>query len=249
MSTLVIVRHGESTWNQENLFTGWHDVPLTAKGADEARKAGQAMRDAGLWFDIAHTSVLERAVVTANLALTELGQVWLPVNRHWRLNERHYGALQGLDKAQTAAKHGEAQLKLWRRSYDVPPPPVGTDSPEHPVNDPRYRLLAPDQLPATECLKDVVARVLPYWYDVIVPQLGAGLTVVVVAHGNSLRALLKHLEGVSDDAIAEVNIPTAVPRVYELDRHFQLASPPRYLGDAAEIAAKEAAVRDQAKRK
>ena len=249
MSTLVIVRHGESTWNQENLFTGWHDVPLTTKGADEARKAGQAMRDEGLWFDVAHTSVLERAVVTANLALAELGQSWLPVQRHWRLNERHYGALQGLDKSQTAAKHGETQLKLWRRSYDVPPPPVGTESPEHPINDRRYRLLAPDQLPPTECLKDVVARVLPYWHDVIVPQLRAGLLVVVVAHGNSLRALLKHLEGVSDDAIAEVNIPTGVPRVYDLDDKFQLASPPRYLGNADEIAAKEAAVRDQSKLK
>ncbi|MCU1344624.1 MAG: phosphoglycerate mutase, partial [Acidimicrobiia bacterium] len=202
---------------------------------------------AGLWFDVAHTSLLERAVVTGNLALAEMGQVWLPVQRNWRLNERHYGALQGLNKAETAALHGETQLNLWRRSYDVPPPPVALDSAEHPSNDRRYRALAPDQLPATECLKDVVARVLPYWHDVIVPQLRAGLTVIVVAHGNSLRALLKHLEGVSDDAIAEVNIPTGIPRVYELNSRFELATEPGYLGNADEIAAKEAAVRNQSK--
>jgi 2,3-bisphosphoglycerate-dependent phosphoglycerate mutase len=247
MSTLVIVRHGESTWNQQNLFTGWHDVPLSPAGVEEARRAGQRLREANLWFDVAHTSLLDRAVTTANLALAELGQPWLPVQRHWRLNERHYGALQGLDKAQTAAQHGPEQLNQWRRSYDVPPPPVATDSPEHPINDRRYRLLAPDVLPATECLRDVVARVLPYWHDVIVPQLRAGLTVVVVAHGNSLRALLKHLEAVSDDAIAEVNIPTALPRVYELNDRLELAAPPRYLADSDEIAAKEAAVRDQSK--
>ena len=215
--TLVIVRHGESTWNQENLFTGWHDVPLTDRGRAEASAAGATMRDAGLWFDVGHTSVLTRAVATANLALDALGQPWLPVQRNWRLNERHYGALQGLDKAATTQRHGAEQTQLWRRSYDVPPPPIDITDPEHPRTDRRYRLLPPDVLPATECLKDVVARVLPYWHDAIVPQLRAELDVLVVAHGNSLRALVKHLEGISDEDIAALNIPTGAPRRYELD--------------------------------
>jgi 2,3-bisphosphoglycerate-dependent phosphoglycerate mutase len=172
--TLVILRHGESTWNQQNLFTGWHDVPLSEKGLLEAPAAGRTMADEGLRFDVAHTSLLTRAVVTCHLALEAMGQVWLPVQRHWRLNERHYGALQGLDKKATTERHGAEQTNLWRRSYDVPPPPVGTDHPEHPASDSRYRLLPPDVLPASECLADVVARVLPYWHDVVAPQLLAG---------------------------------------------------------------------------
>jgi len=243
--TLVLLRHGQSTWNLENLFTGWRDVPLTPQGEAEAVAGGAAMAEAGLRFDVSHTSVLTRAVVTNNLALAEMGQVWLPVQRHWRLNERHYGALQGLDKKATAAKHGAEQTNLWRRSYDVPPPPVDESSLEHPVHDPRYRLLPREVLPATECLADVVTRVLPYWQDVIGPQLLAGLDVLVTAHGNSLRALLMHLEGVSQDDIAEVNIPTGVPRRYELDDQLGVVTV-EYLGDQDAIAAAAAAVAAQA---
>jgi 2,3-bisphosphoglycerate-dependent phosphoglycerate mutase len=246
MSTLVLVRHGESDWNRKNLFTGWHDVDLTDTGAGEARAAGELMAADGLRFDVGHTSVLLRAVRTANLALEAMGQLWLPVTRTWRLNERHYGALQGLDKSETARRHGEAQLHLWRRSYDVPPPALRKADPEHPSHDPRYRLLPPDLLPNTECLADVVTRVLPYWYDSIVPQLQAGLAVIVVAHGNSLRALVKHLEGISDDAIADLNIPTGIPRRYELDKSFRVRSV-RYLGDEAAAAAKADAVKNQSK--
>jgi 2,3-bisphosphoglycerate-dependent phosphoglycerate mutase len=243
--TLVTLRHGQSTWNLENLFTGWHDVPLTAQGEAEAAAAGRAMTDAGLRFDTSHTSVLVRAVATHNLALAEMGLEWLPVRRHWRLNERHYGALQGLDKKQTAERHGAEQTKLWRRSYDVPPPPVDPDSPEHPANDGRYRWLAPEVLPASECLADVVARVLPYWQDVISVELLAGRDVLVTAHGNSLRALLMHLEGISREEIPEVNIPTGVPRCYEFDDRLAVLSA-EYLGDPDEIAAKAAAVAAQA---
>lgn len=243
--TLVILRHGQSTWNLENLFTGWHDVPLTPQGEAEARAAGTVMAEAGLRFDTSHTSVLTRAVVTQHLALAEMGQVWLPVQRHWRLNERHYGALQGLDKKQTAERHGAEQTHQWRRSYDVPPPPIDTSSPEHPANDPRYRLLAPEVLPATECLADVVARVLPYWQEEIAPQLLAGLDVLVTAHGNSLRALLMHLEDVSPEEIAGVNIPTGVPRRYEFDDRLRATSA-EYLGDQEAIAAAAAAVAAQA---
>jgi 2,3-bisphosphoglycerate-dependent phosphoglycerate mutase len=243
-STVVLLRHGESTWNRENLFTGWHDVPLSDGGREEAAAAGSTMRDAGLWFDVGHTSVLSRAVATANLALDAMGQVWLPVERSWRLNERHYGDLQGKNKRQTAEQYGDEQTHLWRRSYDVPPPPVAPDSPEHPRNDPRYRLLAPESLPATECLKDVVARVLPYWFDRVVPQVRAGLTVVVVAHGNSLRALVKHLEGISDDDIAALNIPTGVPRRYVFDDDLRVVDAD-YLGDPTAIAAAAAAVAQQ----
>lgn len=243
--TLVILRHGQSTWNLENLFTGWRDVPLTPLGEDEARAAGRAMADAGLRFDVSHTSVLTRAVMTHHLALEAMGQVWLPVQRSWRLNERHYGALQGLDKKETAARHGAEQTNLWRRSYDVPPPPVDESSPEHPINDPRYRLLPPDVLPASECLADVVARVLPYWYDTIAPQLLAGLDVLITAHGNSLRALLKHLEHVSDADIAGVNIPTGIPRRYEFDDRLEVSSA-EYLGDPEAVAAAAAAVANQA---
>lgn len=243
--TLVILRHGQSTWNLENLFTGWHDVPLTAQGEQEAFAAGVTMAEAGLQFDLAHTSLQTRAVMTNHLALLAMGQVWLPVQRHWRLNERHYGALQGLDKKATTERHGAEQTNLWRRSFDVPPPPVETSSPEHPVNDPRYRLLPPDVLPASECLKDVVERVLPYWYDVIAPQLLAGQNVLVTAHGNSLRALLKHLEGVSDGEIAGVNIPTGAPRRYTFDDRLGVLTA-GYLGDAEAVAAAAAAVAAQA---
>jgi 2,3-bisphosphoglycerate-dependent phosphoglycerate mutase len=242
---LVILRHGESTWNAQNLFTGWHDVPLTEKGVAEATAAGHALREAGEWFDVAHTSLLTRAVVTAHLALEALGQVWLPLHRSWRLNERHYGALQGLDKKATTARHGETQTKLWRRSYDVPPPPVDPASPEHPAADRRYERLPPDVLPASECLKDVVARVLPYWYDSVAPQLLAGLDVLVVAHGNSLRALLKHLEDIADDAIADVNIPTGAPRRYRFDAGLRVTDA-TYLGDPDAVAAAAAAVAAQA---
>ena len=244
-STLVIVRHGESTWNQQNLFTGWHDVPLSAKGEVEASDAGRVMADAGLRFDVGHTSLLTRAVETAHRALQAMEQPWLPLSRSWRLNERHYGALQGLDKKATAERHGEAQTKLWRRSYDVPPPAVDATSPEHPKHDDRYRLLPPDVLPATECLKDVVARVLPYWHDAVVPQLRAGLTVLLVAHGNSLRALVKHLESVSDDSIADLNIPTGQPRRYVFDASLNVVDV-AYLGDAEAVASATDAVARQA---
>ncbi len=243
--TLVILRHGQSTWNLENLFTGWHDVPLTEKGEAEAAAAGVTMAEAGLRFDVSHTSLQTRAVLTNHLALSAMGQVWLPVQRNWRLNERHYGALQGLDKKQTTEEHGAEQVHLWRRSYDTPPPAVSTDSPEHPVNDERYRRLPADVLPGTECLKDVVARVLPYWYDSIAPQLLAGWDVLVTAHGNSLRALLKHLEDVSDADIAEVNIPTGAPRRYTFANGLEVASA-EYLGDADAVAAAAAAVAAQA---
>ena len=243
--TLVLLRHGESEWNQQNLFTGWHDVDLTDTGRAEASAAGHTMLAEGLRFDIAHTSVQTRAVRTCNLALDAMGMVWMPLQRHWRLNERHYGALQGLDKKATTDQYGAEQVKLWRRSYDVPPPPVATNSPEHPANDPRYRLLPPDVLPATECLKDVVARVLPYWHDVIVPQLRAEMDVLVTAHGNSLRALVKHLEAISDTDIAELNIPTGAPRRYTFDGSLRVTSA-GYLGDAGAVAAAAAAVAAQA---
>jgi 2,3-bisphosphoglycerate-dependent phosphoglycerate mutase len=244
VGTLVMLRHGQSTWNAQNLFTGWHDVPLTEKGTAEAVAAGHTMAAEGLRFDVAHTSVLTRAVVTNHLALESLGQVWLPVQRHWRLNERHYGALQGLDKIATTERHGAEQTHLWRRSYDVPPPPVAADSAEHPVTDPRYRLLPPDVLPAGECLRDVVARVLPYWHDVIAPQLLAGHNVLITAHGNSLRALLKHLEDVSEADIAEINIPTGVPRRYVLNDKL-VPHQVDYLGDPEVIASAVEAVKHQ----
>lgn len=244
-ATLVILRHGQSVWNLANLFTGWHDVELTEKGRIEAFAAGLTMAEAGVRFDTSHTSLQTRAVITQNLALDAMGQAWLPVERNWRLNERHYGALQGLDKKQTTELHGAEQVHAWRRGYATPPPPVDVDSPEHPINDPRYAHLPPDVLPASECLKDVVDRVLPYWYDRIAPQLLAGLTVLVTAHGNSLRALLKHLENVSDDGIADVNIPTGAPRRYVFDDHLRVQSA-EYLGDADAIAAAAAAVAAQA---
>jgi 2,3-bisphosphoglycerate-dependent phosphoglycerate mutase len=243
--TLVLLRHGESTWNKLNLFTGWRDVELSPQGEDEARRAGAVLADEGLTFDVLHTSVLTRAVQTANLALAVQGQPWLPVRRSWRLNERHYGALQGKDKKQTTEEYGAEQTHLWRRSYDVPPPPVDESSPEHPIHDPRYRALPPDVLPVGECLADVVGRVLPHWYDRIVPELAAGQRVLVVAHGNSLRALVKHLEGISDADIAELNIPTGVPRRYVLDDRYGVVQA-SYLGDQAAIEVAAAAVASQA---
>ena len=244
--TLVLLRHGQSTWNELNLFTGWHDVELTAQGEREAAAAGTLMREEGLRFDFAHTSVLTRAVMTCHLALREMGQVWLPLQRHWRLNERHYGGLQGLDKKATTEKHGAEQTNLWRRSFDVPPPPVEASSPEHPLNDPRYRFVDRSDLPATECLKDVVARVLPYWNESVVPQLKSNMNVLVTAHGNSLRALVMYLEGISEADIAELNIPTGVPRRYAFDASMKVVAV-NYLGDAEAIAAAAAAVANQSK--
>jgi 2,3-bisphosphoglycerate-dependent phosphoglycerate mutase len=245
---LVLLRHGQSDWNQKNLFTGWHDVDLTAQGREEARQAGRTLKDAGLTFDIAFTSVLTRAIRTLQLALDEMQLLWIPVEKSWRLNERHYGALQGLDKAQTTAKHGEAQVKIWRRSYDIPPPPLADSDERHPRHDARYATLTPTVLPGTESLKTTLARVQPYWEDCIAPAILSGRNVLVAAHGNSLRAVVKMLEGISDDEITELNIPTGVPRLYELDAALK---PKRaeYLGDAAAIAAAAAAVANQAKAK
>ncbi len=217
MSTLVLLRHGESTWNRENKFTGWVDVDLSPKGEEEARRGGLLLRESGLAPDVVHTSLQRRAIRTADLALDVADRLWIPVRRSWRLNERHYGALQGKDKAQTLAEFGEEQFMLWRRSYDTPPPAVGRDDLNHPANDPRYADLPPDLLPATECLMDVLERLLPYWADAIVPDLRAGRTVLVAAHGNSLRALVKHLDGIGDDAIVDLNIPTGIPLRYDLD--------------------------------
>jgi len=248
MKTVVLLRHGESAWNQENRFTGWTDVDLTEKGVAEAKKAGELMRNAGYVFDLAHTSVLRRAIRTLWLALEQLDLMWIPVTHSWRLNERHYGALQGLNKAETAAKFGDEQVLAWRRSYDVPPPALAQDDARYPGSDPRYRGLAPSQIPFTECLKDTVARVLPYWNQSISPEIRAGKRVLVTAHGNSLRALVKYLDKVSDQDIVGLNIPTGVPLVYELDdalkpiRHY-------YLGDQAEVEQAMQAVASQGKAK
>jgi 2,3-bisphosphoglycerate-dependent phosphoglycerate mutase len=225
MATLVLLRHGESDWNAKGLFTGWVDVSLSATGEKEARRGGRLMAEAGLRPDLVHTSVLTRAIQTAQLALGEADLHWLPVRRSWRLNERHYGALQGKDKAQTREEFGDEQFMLWRRSYDVPPPPIADDDEYSQAGDPRYALLPSELMPRTECLKDVVERMLPYWYDAIVPDLAVGRTVLVAAHGNSLRALVKHLDGVSDEAIAGLNIPTGIPLRYELDADFRPLRP------------------------
>ena len=242
---LVLLRHGESTWNKENRFTGWTDVDLSEQGRREAREAGKLLREDGFVFDVAYTSVLKRAIRTCWTALDELDLMWIPVVKNWRLNERHYGALQGLNKAETAAAHGEAQTKVWRRSYDIPPPPLSPDDPRHSSHDPRYASLAPNEVPATESLKDVVARFLPYWHGTIAPDLRAGRRVLITAHGNSLRALVKYLDHISDADIAELNIPTGIPLVYELDSELR-AITHEYLGDpeaakrAAEAVAKQA---------
>jgi 2,3-bisphosphoglycerate-dependent phosphoglycerate mutase len=245
MPTLVLLRHGQSTWNLENLFTGWVDVDLTDQGRDEATRGGELLADAGVLPTVCHTSLLVRAIRTSWLALDACERTWIPVRRHWRLNERHYGGLQGLDKAQTAEKHGADQVHTWRRSYDVPPPPIEPGSEFDPSDDPRYALLSPDVVPATECLADVVVRMMPYWYDAIVPDLRADETVLVAAHGNSLRALVMHLEGISTEDIPALNIPTGVPRVYDLDDDLRVRSAD-YLGDPDEVAAAAAAVAAQA---
>jgi 2,3-bisphosphoglycerate-dependent phosphoglycerate mutase len=243
MSTLVLLRHGNSEWNQRNLFTGWVDVRLSEQGVAEARRAGELLAESGLDPDVLHTSVLTRAIQTANLALEVADRLWIPVKRSWRLNERHYGALQGKDKAQTLEEYGEEQFRVWRRSFDVPPPPLPDDSEWSQAGDERYADLG-DDLPRTESLKLVIDRMLPYWESDIVPDLAAGRTPLVTAHGNSLRALVKHLEGISDEDIAELNIPTGIPLVYELDDAFRPLGPGRYL-DPEAAAAGAAAVAAQ----
>jgi 2,3-bisphosphoglycerate-dependent phosphoglycerate mutase len=246
MHKLVLLRHGESTWNKENRFTGWTDVDLTEKGRDEAKAAGQLLKAGGYAFDLVFTSLLKRAIRTSNIALDELDQLWLPVERSWRLNERHYGALQGLNKAETAAQHGEDQVKIWRRAFAIAPPPLTPDDPRHPSRDPRYRNLPPADLPLTESLKDTIARFLPYWHESIAPQIKAGKRVLIVAHGNSLRALVKFLDNIPEDEIVELNIPTGIPLVYELDdaltplRHYYLGDPDA-ARKAAEAVAKQGA--------
>jgi 2,3-bisphosphoglycerate-dependent phosphoglycerate mutase len=244
--TLVLVRHGQSEWNLKNLFTGWTDVDLTDQGIAEARLAGRMLKEKGYRFDLAFTSVQTRAIRTLWLILDEMDLMWIPVIRDWRLNERHYGDLQGLDKAETTKKHGADQVKIWRRSYDTPPPPLDDDDPRHPSQDPRYAGLDATNLPATESLKSTLDRVEPYWNEIIAPELRAGRNVLIAAHGNSLRALVKMLEGISEQDITELNIPTGVPRVYELDSNLRPLSA-EYLGDADAIAAAAAAVANQAK--
>jgi len=243
---LVLLRHGQSAWNLENLFTGWTDVDLTDQGRQEAAAAGRLLREQGFEFTQSFTSVLKRAIRTLWIALDEMDRMWIPVERDWRLNERHYGALQGLDKAATTARYGAAQVKVWRRSYDIPPPPLATDDPRHPRFDVRYRRVDPARLPATESLKDTLARVEPWWRERLVPALRAGGDVLVVAHGNSLRALVKMLDGMSDAGIVEFNIPTGVPILYELDAGLRPSVPRRFLGDAAAIEAAARAVAAQA---
>jgi 2,3-bisphosphoglycerate-dependent phosphoglycerate mutase len=246
MYKIVLLRHGESDWNRENRFTGWTDVDLSRVGLEEAHRAGQLLREAGFAFDVAFTSVLKRAIKTLWIALEEMDQMWIPIWNSWRLNERHYGALQGLNKAETAAKFGDEQVLAWRRSYDVPPPALERDDPRHPGRDPRYAALAPAELPLAECLKDTVSRFVPYWLDTIVPEVKAGKSVIVAAHGNSLRALVKYLDHISDQDIVGLNIPTGIPLVYELDaglrplRHY-------YLGDPEAVARAASAVANQGK--
>jgi 2,3-bisphosphoglycerate-dependent phosphoglycerate mutase len=234
MHKLVLLRHGQSTWNEQDRFTGWTDVPLSERGRDEAREAGQLLLDEKFVFDLAYTSVLTRAVLTLWIALEELDRVWIPVVNDWRLNERHYGALQGLNKTETAALYGAPQVKIWRRSYDVPPPPLTLDDPRHPSNDPRYASLPKTALPLTESLKDTIGRVLPCWHETIAPSIRAGKRVLIAAHGNTLRALVKYLDDVSDTAIVELNIPTGIPLVYELDENLKPIRH-RYLGEAGRI--------------
>jgi 2,3-bisphosphoglycerate-dependent phosphoglycerate mutase len=246
MYKLVLIRHGESTWNLENRFTGWTDVPLTPTGVEQAKQAGRLLKEAGYEFDLAYTSVLKRAVWTLWHCLDQMDRTWLPVAHNWRLNERHYGALQGLNKADMAKQYGDAQVLIWRRSYDTPPPALTMDDPRSERSDPRYARLAPQDVPLTECLKDTVARVLPFWHDSVAPAVRAGKRVVIAAHGNSIRALVKYLDDIGDDDIVGLNIPNGIPLVYELDaelrpiRHY-------YLGDAAAAAKAAAAVANQGK--
>ncbi len=245
MYKVVLLRHGESTWNKENRFTGWTDVDLSDKGREEAQAAGRLLKQQGFSFDLAFTSVLTRAIRTCWMTLDELGELWIPVQRSWRLNERHYGALQGLNKAETAAQHGDAQVKIWRRAYDIPPPPLSPDDPRHPSHDRRYASLSPSELPLTESLKDTVARFLPYWHETIAPAITNGQRVLIAAHGNSLRALVKYLDDISNTDIVELNIPTGIPLVYELDTRLR---PIRssYLGDQEAAKKAAAAVASQA---
>lgn len=248
MKKLVLLRHGESIWNQENRFTGWIDVGLSARGVEEAVQAGRTLAKEGFTFDLAFTSVLKRAIKTLWLALEEMDLMWIEVKHSWRLNERHYGALQGLNKAETVARHGMDQVKVWRRSYDVPPPPLSVDDPRYPGRDPRYASMRPEEVPLTECLKDVVARFLPYWHETVAPVVAAGRRVLIAAHGNSLRALVKYLDQVSDEEIVGLNIPTGIPLVYELNddltplRHY-------YLGDPEAVARAIQSVADQLQKK
>ncbi|OFW36582.1 MAG: phosphoglyceromutase [Acidobacteria bacterium RIFCSPLOWO2_12_FULL_67_14] len=248
MHRLVLLRHGESVWNRENRFTGWTDVDLNDKGRAEAADAGRLMAAEKYEFDVAYTSVLKRAIRTLWIALDTLDMMWLPVHRSWRLNERHYGALQGLDKAETASQHGEAQVKIWRRSYDIPPPALPAGDPRHPSGDRRYASLTPAELPLTESLKDTVARFLPYWHGTIAPDIRAGRRVLIAAHGNSLRALVKYLDHISDEDIVELNIPTGVPLVYLLNDDLEPLQK-FYLGDPEAVKAAAAAVANQGKSK
>ncbi|MFV0388901.1 MAG: 2,3-diphosphoglycerate-dependent phosphoglycerate mutase [Pyrinomonadaceae bacterium] len=246
MKKLVLIRHGQSEWNKTNRFTGWTDVDLTEQGRDEATTAGRLLKEEGFEFDLAFTSVLTRAIRTLNIVLDEMNTLWLPVRKSWRLNERHYGNLQGLNKSEMAEKFGEDQVLIWRRSYDVPPPPINVDDERNPRNDRRYSSLYDTEIPLTECLKDTVARVVPYWNDEIVPRIDEGKRLIIAAHGNSLRALVKHLDAISDEEIVKLNIPTGVPLVYELDDNLRPLDK-YYLGDQEAIRAAEEAVANQGK--
>lgn len=248
MYNLVLVRHGESEWNKENRFTGWQDVDLSEKGQAEAIKGGKALKDRGFVFDVAYTSLLKRAIHTLDFILDELDLVWLPVHKSWRLNERHYGALQGLNKAETAARHGEEQVKVWRRSYDTPPPAMDVNDPRHPSHDPRYKDVPVSELPNCESLKDTVARFLPLWNETLAPAIKSGKSVLIVAHGNSIRALMQHLEGMTPDEIMGVNMPTGIPLLYKLDENFKVIGK-EFIGDAEEVKAAIESVANQGKAK
>jgi len=248
MHKVVLLRHGQSQWNLKNRFTGWTDVDLTDQGREEAKAAGLVLKEKGFIFDKAHTSVLKRAIRTLWIALDELDQMWLPVRRDWRLNERHYGALQGLNKSETAEKHGEEQVLIWRRSYDIPPPALAEDNEHYPGHDPRYANLTSEELPLTECLKDTVERFLPYWHESIVPEIKEGKRVIIAAHGNSLRALVQYLDGLSEEAVLKLNIPTGMPLVYELDDDLKPVKN-YYLGDEEAVKAAMEAVANQGKAK
>ena len=248
MKKLVLIRHGESTWNKENRFTGWTDVDLSEKGRQEAKEGGQVLKAGGYTFDVAYTSVLKRAIRTLWTVLDEMDLMWIPVHRSWRLNERHYGALQGLNKSETAEKYGEAQVKIWRRSYDIPPPALTPDDPRYPGHDPRYRNLTAGELPLTECLKDTVARFLPLWHETIAPAIRGRQKVLIAAHGNSLRALVKYLDNIPEGEIVELNIPTGMPLVYELDDELKPLNR-YYLGDPIKVKAAMDAVAAQGRKK